>query len=262
MLICPLCKTKLLEEPKRFCCLQGHAYDKAKSGYVNLMIGSSSKAHGDEEAMILSRNRFLSGGYYEPLRLELCESLKSFHLSSLVDLGCGEGYYTNQLEMILKIPVLGIDLSKSALKIAAKANPKVDYVLANITKTPIADHSCDAVLSIFSPFEVKEVQRIGQRYFIVVRPGPKHLYELKEMLYDHVVENPLPEVNYPGATCIQEKELNFRLDLKHEALSDLLMMTPYAHTSPQSGLQKVRQLDHLTVSAAFHISIFQFLQAL
>jgi 23S rRNA (guanine745-N1)-methyltransferase len=261
MLICPLCKTKLLEEPKRFCCMQGHAYDKAKSGYVNLLVGSSSKSHGDEEAMILSRHRFLSEGHYDPLLKALIDILGSLKISALIDLGCGEGYYTNALERALNIPLVGIDLSKSALKIASKANQNIDYVLANITKTPIADQSTDAVLSIFSPFDLKETQRIAQRYLILVRPGPKHLLQLKENLYEKTLDNPLPVTEFPQSICILEKELHFMMDLNHEAIIDLLMMTPYAHTSPQSGLQKVRDLDHLSILAQFNITVFQFLHA-
>ncbi len=261
MLICPLCKTKLLEEPKRFCCMQGHAYDKAKSGYVNLLIGSSSKSHGDEEAMILSRHRFLSQGHYDPLVDALLDILRSLKINSLIDLGCGEGYYTDHLQRALKLPVVGIDLSKSALKIASKANQNINYVLANITKTPIEDQSTDAVLSIFSPFDLKEAQRISSRYLILVRPNPQHLLQLKETLYEKILENPLPVTEFPQSLCILEKEISFMMDLDHDSLNDLLMMTPYAHTSPQSGLQKVRALDHLSILAQFHISVFQFLHA-
>ncbi len=259
MLICPVCKTKLLEEPKRFCCMQGHAYDKAKSGYVNLLIGSSTKSHGDEEAMVLARHRFLAAGHYQPLQNTLIQILRDLNLKSLVDLGCGEGTYTNALYQALTIETIGIDLSKSALKLASKNNPQVHYVLANITKAPIENQGTDAVLSVFSPFELEEARRIAQRYLIVVRPLPRHLIQLKEVLYTQIVENPQPVTILPQTSCILEKEIIFEMKLDHTALMDLLNMTPYQHTSPQSSLTKVNAYSFLTVSAQFHVSVFQLL---
>jgi len=259
MLICPLCKTKLLEEPKRFCCMQGHAYDKAKSGYVNLLIGSSAKSHGDEEAMVSARTRFLSAGHYDPLKSRLIEILKELNIASLADLGCGEGTYTNAIQNALKIPVFGLDLSKSALITASKANKHVKYALANITKAPLADHSVEAVLSVFSPIDLKEVQRISASFLILVRPLPKHLHELKAVLYEKVLDNPDPDTALTQTRCILKEELVFSMALDHSALSDLLAMTPYAHTSPQSGLDKVKGLKQLTVSAQFQVAVFQFL---
>ena len=259
MLICPLCKTELLEEPKRFYCPKGHAYDKAKSGYVNLLIGSSMKSHGDDDAMVNSRTRFLSQGHYDPLKNELITIIKDLKVQSLADLGCGEGTYTNAIQKALNIPIYGIDLSKGALKTASKGNPDVHYALANITKAPLADHSVQAVLSVFSPFDLKECRRISSEYLILVRPLPKHLTELKAVLYDKVIENPMPDTVLPQTTCIINREVIFPMALDQASLSDLLDMTPYAHTSPVSGLQKVKNLSHLTVTAQFQVSVFRFL---
>jgi 23S rRNA (guanine745-N1)-methyltransferase len=259
MLICPLCKTKLLEEPKRFCCMQGHAYDKAKSGYVNLLIGSSMKSHGDDEAMVNSRTRFLSQGHYDPLKNELIRILKDLEVSSLADLGCGEGTYTNAIHHALQIPVFGIDLSKSALKIASKGDHGVKYALSNITKAPLADQSVEAVLSVFSPYDLKECARIASWYLILVRPLPKHLNELKSVLYEKVIDNPIPDTVLTQTVCILNQDVIFPMALDQAALSDLLDMTPYAHTSPVNGLNKVKALSKLTVTAQFQVSVFRFL---
>lgn len=241
--------------------MQGHAYDKSKSGYVNLILGSSSKTHGDEDAMVLARTRFLKAGYYDPLKIRLIEIISELKMTSLVDLGCGEGTYTNAIQANLKIPIIGIDLSKTALKQASKAHSHVQYVLANITHVPLEDESVEAVLSIFSPIDLNECRRISKRYLILVRPCPFHLIELKEILYDHVFENPQPDINLTQSRCILEEELNFRMTLDQNALNDLLEMTPYNHTSPLIGLQRVKNCPTLSVSAQFHLSVFEFLHA-
>jgi len=239
--------------------MQGHAYDKAKSGYVNLLIGSSSKSHGDDEAMVASRTRFLSAGHYDPLKNRLIALIQDLQITTLTDLGCGEGTYTNAIADALNIRVIGIDLSKSALKTAAKGHPKVTYALANITKAPIADHSTQAVLSVFSPIDLKEVARIGQDFLILVRPLPKHLHALKAVIYETVIDNPLPDTALPQLTCILNEELCFTMDLDKASITDLLDMTPYAHTSPLSGLQKAKALTSLSVSAQFQVAVFRFL---
>ena len=99
--------------------------------------------------MVEARQAFLSQGHYRPLMNVILETIASLEISSLVDLGCGEGTYTNAIAQ-REIQVIGIDLSKTALKRAAKGS-KAIYVLANLTQTPLMDHSVDAALSIFSP---------------------------------------------------------------------------------------------------------------
>ncbi|KAF0222353.1 MAG: methylase [Erysipelotrichaceae bacterium] len=239
--------------------MQGHAYDKAKSGYVNLLIGSSSKSHGDDEAMVNSRTRFLNKGHYDPLKNRLIELLRDLQITSLVDLGCGEGSYTNAIQEALNIPVIGIDLSKTALKIASKSNKKVDYVLANITRSPLSDQDTDAVLSVFSPIDLNEVVRISKRFLIFVRPCPDHLLELKQELYEKVSKNPVPDTNLTHMRCMLEEELKFTMNLDQDSITDLLDMTPYVHTSSKEAVLKVKALPHLAISAQFHISIFRIL---
>jgi len=239
--------------------MQGHAYDKAKSGYVNLLVGSSTKSHGDDEDMVNSRTRFLRQGYYKPLENRLIELIKELKITSLVDLGCGEGTYTNAIQEALNIPVIGIDLSKTALKSASKSNKKVIYVLANITKSPLADQETDAVLSVFSPIDLNEVERIGKRFLIFVRPCPDHLIELKQELYEHVLKNPQPETNLSQMKCIVEEELKFIMNFDHDSINDLLNMTPYVHTSRKEDVLRVKSLTGLMVSAQFHISIYSIL---
>lgn len=258
-MICPVCKQTLHEETSRFVCEKGHAYDKAKSGYVNLLIGSSPKSHGDDEAMVLARLRFLGQGHYDPLKDRLIEILRSLEIKSIADLGCGEGSYTNKIRQALNCETIGIDLSKSALKQASKADPKVRYVLANITKTPLADHSVDAVLSVFSPYDLKEAQRISSQYLVLVRPLPKHLLELKAVLYENVLDNPQPETNFPMTTCVLKETVVIPMALDQSSLNDLLAMTPYAHTSPKSGIDRLKALTQLTVTAQFEIAVFRFL---
>lgn len=254
MLRCPVCQSSLSRFERTFQCPQGHTFDVAKEGYINLTVGHSTKSHGDDPAMVSARRTFLSQGHYAPLKAALLLELARLDLTSVVDLGCGEGDYT-QAMADAGYAVIGIDLSKSAIKRAAKGS-KVTYLIANLTQTPLSDHAVDAAVSIFSPFDAQEVTRIASRWFVVVRPLPQHLIELKALLYPTVRPNPQPSFTLDGMHHHHRTEVVFPMALSGVALNALLAMTPYVHTSPQDGLARVKSCEALTVTAAVAIDVF------
>ena len=70
LLRCPLCAQPLDRQDTRYLCPRGHSFDRAAAQYVHLLPANKlhSKDPGDDKAMAAARNRFLSGGYYDPLR--------------------------------------------------------------------------------------------------------------------------------------------------------------------------------------------------
>ena len=90
--LCPNCRKPLLEEEKRWICSEGHSFDKAREGYVNLLFRNGG-THGDNREMVFARRRFLDSRQYLPLRLLLCGRVKEQSPNTLLDAGCGEGYY-------------------------------------------------------------------------------------------------------------------------------------------------------------------------
>lgn len=126
---CPLCAAPLEKTDRTYRCPRGHSFDRAREGYVHLLPANRmhSKAPGDDKAMAAARNRFLSGGWYAPLRDALCR-LAVDHAPArpaVLDSGCGEGYYTAGVWAALaaagKPPeTAGVDLSKPSLRWAAR----------------------------------------------------------------------------------------------------------------------------------------------
>ena len=108
-------------------CFSGHSFDKSKDGYVNLLMkNAANKRHGDDKLMVLARKNFLDKGYYSTLRENIAKVLGSNNL--VLDSGCGEGYYTSHFAE--NNTVFGIDISKDALKFAAKRCKKATFAVA------------------------------------------------------------------------------------------------------------------------------------
>jgi len=96
MLICPICHTPLTLHGKTYTCQNRHSYDVSKDGYINLHVVQHKNSHtaGDTNISVQARRRFLAGGFYEPLRDKVGQVIDELAPTSVLDIGCGEGYYT------------------------------------------------------------------------------------------------------------------------------------------------------------------------
>ena len=99
--LCPVCGCRLEKDGGSLRCASGHCFDLAKQGYVNLLQSqkSSSKRHGDDKLMVKSRSDFLDKGYYDSLADKITSMIGETASSNmrLIDLGCGECFYTSRV---------------------------------------------------------------------------------------------------------------------------------------------------------------------
>ncbi len=228
MLICPICKEKLeLKNDKTYYCKNNHCFDKSKYAYVNLLVNKTN--NGDNKEMVESRYNFLKLDYYLTLALKLKEIIKDLNVNTVLDIGCGEGYYDRCISS-LDINLTGIDISKDAILKASKLRcDNLNYVVASSFNLPFSDNSFDLSMSIFSPINESEVKRVTNKYFIKVIPNKKHLLELKEELYETVYLNDVPDSIIEGFELIDEISIDY---FKYvENMNDLFKMTPYYYTT-------------------------------
>lgn len=239
----------------------------AKEGYVNLLPANKkhSKDPGDDKDMVASRTLFLEGGHYEPLRKKVCSLIEKSHPASpvLLDSGCGEGYYTAAYcDEVKKLGgfAVGIDLSKSAIKHAAKKCKDGCFAVASVYGIPMKDESTDIVVNCFSPLAIDEFRRILKKdgFFYYIVPDAGHLWELKSILYDKPYPNEVKSEQYDGFELIQTVEVSnvFTLNSGEEILS-LLHMTPYTWKTPKDGIQRLEKLSSLTVTAQFRVLVYK-----
>lgn len=268
---CPICREDLKEEDRNFICLNKHSFDLAKEGYINLLLNNhkTSNDPGDNKEMVQARRAFLETETYRPLLTKI-ETLINIHFSekdeiSILDIGCGEGYYLGNLltdfKIYQNITAFGMDLSKHAIGSAAKRYKNAQFIVGNINyPLPFMDHSFDLILNIFAPRNVPEFVRVLKKdgLLLVVSAGMNHLSNLRERLNAKVeyveksdqIKNSLLD----SFKLIATEELEFKTLLKKDDLINLIKMTPLYWQIDQ---KKIADLVDMETNFAFNIFLFQ-----
>ena len=269
--LCPICKEELIQQDKSFVCKNKHTFDKAKSGYVNLLTvnNKNSKIPGDNKIMVNARRDFLSNGYYKVLSDNLNELVYKYAKEKtspqILDAGCGEGYYINNIynhliENKISADILGIDISKFALNVASKHNKKIKFGVASIFNLPVKSNSCDLLLNLFAPFSDDEFLRVlkDDGLLFMVIPSTKHLWELKCAVYDTPYENEVKDYTLEGFNLIDKKIIKDYINLScNEDIKNLFMMTPYYYKTSIDNVKKLDNLDTLKTKIEFEILVYQ-----
>lgn len=264
LLHCPICHEKLTvaNEGKSCKCtgIKSHCFDFSKSGYLNL-AGPHGGA-GDQKDAIRARSLFLNAGYYEKLADRISDKLDLLGVKSLLDAGCGEGYYTNRFAK--HRAVLGVDLSKDGIDAAAKTaknqNTEAGFVIASLFSMPIPDKGLDAVVNIFAPCAEDEFLRVLKPggYVILVAAGEKHLLGLKERLYETTYLNK-GRADLPRKMHLVAKDrLQYSITVNTpEQIAALFSMTPYYWRTSEADREKLGLLESLTTDLDFDIYLFR-----
>ena len=266
---CPLCAAPLEREAGTYRSGGGHSFDLAREGYVHLLPPNQkhSALPGDDREMVLARRDFLSKGYYHPLLNTFCSQISALSSDApvLLDAGCGEGFYTAAVRDALladgRSPAAaGIDISKFSVQKAAKRYPGIAFAVASAYRLPVAAESVDLLLNVFSPLAIDEFRRVlrpGGAYLYVV-PAARHLWQLKEVLYDRPYPNEERETPYEGFAYQEILPVSFTVHLPAQAdIRALFQMTPYYWKTPRQGAARLAALETLACEMAFHIHVFR-----
>lgn len=263
LLMCPVCREALSLSEKTWRCVNQHSYDVAKQGYVNLHVvqHKHSKNPGDTPESVQARRTFLSGGFYFPLQQAVVKKIGDLRIENLLDIGCGEGYYTDAMQSEV-MQCVGVDIAKNAVQIAAKLNKNITWVVGTGATLPVLDRSIDLCTSLFSPIPQDEILRVlkPKGYLMVVTPASEHLYAMREGLFDEVTPHePHKFVEQLTAhfELIDQQIVESVFELNQEQLKNLIAMTPYAYKAKVDKRQALELQEKTELKAAFQIYIFQ-----
>ncbi|MCP3127550.1 23S rRNA (guanine(745)-N(1))-methyltransferase [Shewanella sp. KJ2020] len=263
--LCPLCGLPLTLAERTWGCPRQHKFDIAKEGYVNLLPvqKKNSKDPGDNKQMMFARREFLNAGYYQGLSDRVNQLALEYagRAQQVLDIGCGEGYYSHRLYHILTqehpCHFQGLDISKSAIKYAAKRYPQLEFCVASAYEMPIASHSIDLAIRIYAPSKNEELQRVmvNDGILITVSPGPMHHFALKQQIYAEPRLHPKSDASIAGFECLHQERLMSQLELKDsEHIAHFLEMTPYAWRFTAEQKQRFA-LDGLCCELDFQIEV-------
>jgi 23S rRNA (guanine745-N1)-methyltransferase len=269
-LACPIDGIPLQAEEHGLCCATGHTFDRARAGYTNLLVvqHKASRDPGDSKEMVASRRRVLDAGHYTPIADRLADNVLEIALRepahralSVVDAGCGEGYYLNAIAAAAaerggkaRLRLAGIDISKWAIQAAVKRRLPCCWAVASNRHLPFVAGSVDLILSMFGfPLwgSFAAIQPSGGRV-LLVDPGPDHLLELRSIIYPSVTPKPPPSLDAAakvGYRLEDEHRLQFQFTLTGAAeIADLLAMTPHDHRATTAGREALARLDKLALT--------------
>jgi 23S rRNA (guanine745-N1)-methyltransferase len=267
---CPHCAGSLTVRDRVLACPDGHTFDVAKQGYVNLLTGSV-KLSADTREMVDARAEFLAEGHYTPLAESIADLARKTVDSSLpgcvVDVGGGTGYYLARiLEELPGSDGVLLDISKFAARRAARAHPRISAVVADAWQSlPLHDDSVSLVLNVFAPRNADEVRRIlaPQGVLLVVTPRPDHLHELVDALglmrVDQRKEERLAERLAPRFSVAESRPLTTTMTLGHRAVRLLVGMGPNAwHQDPSGLLERIGRLpERCAVTSSVTVTAYR-----
>ena len=264
---CPVCREPLSKQDLTWKCINNHCFDEHKKGYLNLLLAQNkrSKSPGDDSNMVISRRRFLEDHNYQPLALHIADQLRA-RLSAkmtVLDAGCGEGYYTELLASHNPdLNFYGLDISKPAI-VAASKHKNIAWSVASSSHLPFVDGSVDAIVSIFSRVDAEPFYKVLKANGLVcmVAPDHDHLMGLRQLIYTEV--RPYDTSKHHDYfdnrfTLIDEQRLEVPLNLAtNQSVLDLIGMTPHAHRLSTETRAKLEQVTQLDDCACFKVYWFQ-----
>ncbi len=228
MLLCTVrdCRRALVREDRHLHCERGHSFDVARSGYINLLQPQDRRSNqpGDTAAAVAARRRLHDRGATGPLLEAVADILGATPEDTVLDAGCGDGFYLGTLARQTGFSAHGVDISVPAVEAAARRYPGCEWIVANADRfVPYADRSFSIVLSItarMNACEFRRVQRDNGRLLIALA-APEDFIELRGAGRDRVART--VETFAEHYTLVDQRRVTTATDLEAEAVRDVLL---------------------------------------
>ena len=260
LLRCPLCGGAFSLREKSFVCEKRHTYDIARQGYVNFVPGQKEMFYKKE--LFESRAKVFEAGVYRPVVDRLCEAIERYMPREnpvLLDAGCGEGYYTKNVCDQRRMTRIGFDLSKDAVRLAARGQHAACFFAADLKNIPVRDHTVDVLLDIFTPANYAEFARVLVPEGILIKLAPRsgYLHELRALAGDS-----LRHQDYDGGdveryahekmNVLAQEAITYTLPVSQETVWHLARMTPMLAGVDVDALD-LSQIKEITIDETMYI---------
>ena len=262
-LLCPLCGQLLTRQDHIFRCAKGHCFDIARQGYVNLLPVQNKRSlqPGDTKEQVQARRAFLDGGFYAPIADALCKlAVSAGAAGPILDVGCGEGYYSAALAENMSAELIGLDISKEAVRAAAGRHKLHQWLCAYAARLPVPDASVGLLTSLFALTLPEEFHRVLKTdgCFIQVLAAEDHLMGLKQIIYPqltHKEKDSVPQL--PGFRLEQTVPLSFTFTVEGAQVQNLLSMTPHVYRISKEGAARLQATETLTDTASCVLNLYR-----
>lgn len=270
---CPLCETKMdVDEGGCLICEKRHTFDFAKQGYVNLLTRPTATKY-DKDLFVSRRKIIAEEKFFQPLIEKLAKLISNQFPERdnslfILDSGCGEGSHLAEIIHLLgkngysNLQGIGIDIAKAGIIEAAKSYEELFWSVADLAQSPFQNETFDVILNILSPSNYKEFTRLlnGKGLLLKAVPGPKYLKELREGLF-----NEPDKQKYSNKDVIKLFEEHFQLiarekvhytvELKRDALSNLLKMTPLTWGIEEERIQSLLDKKQMEITVELELLV-------
>ena len=284
LLACPHCGGALARGGGSVTCPNGHTFDVARSGYLSLLPGDAQLGSADTAEMVAAREAFLGAGHFMPLAEALAAEAEralgdraerplagqaerprddaaepaALACGCVVDLGAGTGWYLARvLDRLPGRPGLALDLSKHALRRAARAHERIAAVACDAwQRLPVRDDVAALVLSAFAPRNGPEIARVLRPggVLLVATPTQRHLAELVDRLglltVDERKSERLAAALDAHLDLERRREHEWSLDLAPDDVANAIAMGPSARhrAGEQTGAAVTPVTASVTIS--------------
>jgi 23S rRNA (guanine745-N1)-methyltransferase len=265
MLLCTVrdCRAPLVLDGRRYVCANAHAFDVARSGYVNLLQPQDkrSKTPGDTPVAVAARRRFLDRGHATPLVDRIVRALPLRAGDALLDAGCGEGHHLAAFRRAYGVDAHGTDISVPAIEAAARRYRDCSWVVANADRfLPYADGAVRAVASITARMNPEEFRRVltADGTLLVVIPAADDLIELRAAVLGERVERDRVERTVaafaPLFTLAHHEHIAHPARLEREDMLDV-MSSSYRGLRARER-ERLERLDAMEVTLSRDVLVF------
>lgn len=257
LLACPRCGQPFALTGTSLRCTAGHCYDLCAKGYINLAPQHDQSKEKYDAALFDSRSIVLGSGFYAPVLDAITDMLEARFGTgafSLVDAGCGEGYYARSIAgRFPQSRVIGIDLSRDGIKAAARQPGDVLWLVADLKQLPLPDARTDVVLDVLTPASYDAFRRVlkPDGELIKVIPDADYLREIRQAFQPHLRQEGYSNRKVldhlrKHAQVLEQQEIRQTLALTPEQARAFLRMTPMGFSVPEQVLEETA-LEEITL---------------